>query len=547
MLIFLCKQGNQMSNKSITTQMIILTSLFIIFATALFFQIYFSNLQQAKATTQNKESNKIILDYLLIEKQEQDIYKQLNIIISREKSAIQDSEIKVVRENIQKWYVDLKQWIKNINDLKNKSIIFTRHNFFNEAFVANKERQAEAYRKIVDLCEKSMLKNAKYATNIEAQFLPPLPKTVGALLSGINEKIKIDLNKSQRFYKFTVISFLISISLILFVSFKTFGKVIVNLNSLKKGAERVKKGDYALDVKISGAKELINLADSFNDMQKTIKKDAAEIKALNDSLEGKVEERNQTIMNQNISLQRKNQELEQILYAASHDLRTPLISIQGFSEELKFSCDAIEKGIANNATKDEINEIIEDEIKMSLNYIINGSKRMEVLLEGLLRLSRLGKDSLQVVEIDMNELIKNVSDSMTIQLNEADIDFKIDSLEMCNADRSAIEQIFNNLITNAIKYRSLERKPTIHISSIKNEKITRFTVKDNGIGIDEDNIGKIFNAFFRINEDLVAGDGIGLAIAHRAADLHGGNIKVKSILNQGSEFILEIPNNLITS
>ncbi len=535
-----------MLNKSITTQMVILTSLFIIFAGALFFQIYFINLQQGKTAIQNEHSNKIILDYLEIETDEQNIYKQLNVIISRDENSLQDSEIEVVSEDIDKWYEKLNKWIKNINDLENDSIIFTRHNFFNEAFIANKERQAKAYRKIVELCEKAKLTEAKHATSIESKYLPPLPETVGSLLSGINEKIKLDMNKTKRFYNFTVISFLISISVLLFASFKTFGGVISNLKALKTGAERVKQGDFSKEVKISGTKELSELANSFNDMQTTIKKDAEEIKSLNDSLEAKVKERNQTITIQNISLQRKNQELEQILYAASHDLRTPLISIQGFSEELKYACDSIKEAIDNNASKDEIYEIIEDEINMSLNYIINGSKRMEILLEGLLRLSRMGKESLQILELNMNELIKNVSDSMTIQLKEANVNLKIEELVSCNADMSAMEQIFNNLITNAVKYRSNDRVPSITISSKKGEEFTQYIVKDNGLGIDDVNLEKIFHAFYRIDEETIPGDGVGLAIVNRAADLHGGNIKVISQLGEGSEFILEIPNNLIT-
>jgi len=180
-----------------------------------------------------------------------------------------------------------------------------------------------------------------------------------------------------------------------------------------------------------------------------------------------------------------------------------------------------------------------------LNYIITGSRRMEMLLEALLRISRMGKESLQLQPVNMNELLKNVKTNLEFQLNEIGAELEIENLDDSCVDASQFEQVFTNLITNAIKYREPSRKCSIKIYSEKDEDLTRYFVEDNGIGIPKEHIDRVFHAFYRVDEDISEGDGVGLAIVNRALDLHNGCAKVKSELGKGSIFIVEIPNSPI--
>jgi signal transduction histidine kinase len=109
-------------------------------------------------------------------------------------------------------------------------------------------------------------------------------------------------------------------------------------------------------------------------------------------------------------------------------------------------------------------------------------------------------------------------------------------------DPSQFEQVFTNLIGNAIKYRAPERKLSIKVSAERNDDFTTFRVDDNGIGIAQEHLDRVFHAFFRVDAEKVEGDGVGLAIVNRAIDLHNGRAWVESAIGSGSSFFIEIPN-----
>jgi signal transduction histidine kinase len=169
---------------------------------------------------------------------------------------------------------------------------------------------------------------------------------------------------------------------------------------------------------------------------------------------------------------------------------------------------------------------------------------MELLLEALLRISRMGRESLQVKQLNMKELLNNVTDNLGFQLNEADVELTIDKLDDCYADAAQMEQVFTNLIANAIKYRAKDRKCKIGIRSEKDEDCTRYYVSDNGIGIGPEHQDRIFHAFYRVDTEITEGDGVGLAIVNRAIDLHNGRVWVESELTKGSKFAIELPNKV---
>jgi PAS domain S-box-containing protein len=245
-------------------------------------------------------------------------------------------------------------------------------------------------------------------------------------------------------------------------------------------------------------------------------------------------------------LHSKNEELESIVYVTSHDLRSPLVNIQGFSKEIQiYHQQLLEKikAISDESLKNDIESIIKNDLIDSFQYIYKSSIKMDQLLNGLLKLSRLGRINYDVVEINMTELIQTISGIIKYQLNATDTEIIFNELIPCYGDLLQINQLFSNLIDNAIKYRAQNRKCKIEIWSEKiNDNYANYFVKDNGVGIAEMHQHKIFELFHRLNPDSdIKGEGLGLTIIKRIVERHKGEILVKSKENLGSTFIIKLP------
>jgi signal transduction histidine kinase len=538
--------------KSVKFQLAMIAFLFVVFVAIVLVQLHYTMNMQAELLSRQQRTHSVIAEYLIIEEQERRILGVFESFL-QEEAAIPDIEILSLDGEIGRWFESLSNWKRNLDRWKRDGSMHhsLKHTVFSPAFIKDKERQVESYRRILSLCREGKSDEGRSVLRIEEANLPQVRESVDAILQSVAARFKEDIELSRDFSRGTALSILLALVAILFVASVIALRLTYSLRKLEEGAARISNGDFTSRIEIRGPSELTRLARTFNAMQdairardETIRDDAREIQKLNAILEQKVEERNRTILNQNISLKRKNEELEQILYAASHDLRTPLISIQGFSEELKTACASLRETIGSNADDGkEIGRIVTEEIDASLDYIINGSKRMEVLLEGLLRLSRMGRESLKIQKVDMKVLIRNVADTLSFQMNEAGAELKIDDLCPCNGDPSQLEQVFFNLLSNAIKYRHKNRKCVVRIRSEKVEGFSRFIVEDNGIGIPAENLDRIFHAFYRVDDENGKGEGIGLAIVNRAVDLHNGRVWVESQLDTGSQFILEIPDN----
>jgi signal transduction histidine kinase len=539
-----------MIGKSIKYQLTVIGLLFSIFVAVVLFQFFYTYNMQTEEISKLQESHKIISDYLYLAENERDIIDILRNSMSNKKTIdLPNTIVKIndLNEKLKTWHQEMEKW-------RNENKIPIEDSVFNSSFIKEKQRGFNGYEKAVKLCKGGKFQEANAILNIETAFLPSAQKSIISILNGIELQIQNNRELARRFYMGTVIAIVMALIALLFVSMGIFKNMTSSLKLLEEGAQRISNGDFSKRIKITSPVELSSLANSFNEMQAAIKnrdekirEDADEIQKLNEILEQKVVDRNKTIMQQNVVLKRKNEELEQILYAASHDLRTPLISIQGFSEELKNACNILKEEVEKQEASDvaKIQEIIQEEIYLALNYIINGSKRMETLLEGLLRISRMGRESLQIVKIDMNELLENVSNGLTYQLNETETELKIEKLNSCKGDTSLLEQVFTNFISNAIKYRSPDRKCKIKVYSKQSDGATSYFVEDNGIGIPPESVDRVFHAFFRVDDEICEGDGVGLAIVNRAVDLHSGRAWVESELGKGSIFAIEIPDNML--
>ncbi|MGB9980333.1 PAS domain S-box protein [Methanobacterium sp.] len=226
-------------------------------------------------------------------------------------------------------------------------------------------------------------------------------------------------------------------------------------------------------------------------------------------------------------LERSNTELESFAYITSHDLQEPLRNIASYAQ-------LIERRYKNKLDPDA-DEFIE--------FMVDGSRRMKQMIQGLLNYSRVGTRGKEFTEFESENALNYALGNLGTAISEINAEITYDELPVIFADESQIIQVFQNLIGNALKFRREGIKPKIHISAKKEDNEYVFSVNDNGIGLEEQYNDQIFEVFKRLHAmDEYQGAGIGLAIVKRIIDRHGGRIWVKSKLGKGSAFYFTIPN-----
>jgi PAS domain S-box-containing protein len=231
---------------------------------------------------------------------------------------------------------------------------------------------------------------------------------------------------------------------------------------------------------------------------------------------------------QNRTLKHQNSELEQFTYITSHDLQEPLLTLMSFSELLL----------------DEYSEGLNDEAKLYIEFINKSAVRMRALVTGLMEYARIGKRD-DVKDIDCNQVLNDVLTDLSVKINNTKADITVENLPIIRGYETYIRLLFQNLISNAIKFNKENTKPQIKIKFSETTKEWKFSVKDNGIGIEAKYIDQVFIIFKRLNNDtLYRGYGIGLAHCKKIVDIHNGEIYVKSTINKGSTFSFTISKNL---
>ena len=246
-------------------------------------------------------------------------------------------------------------------------------------------------------------------------------------------------------------------------------------------------------------------------------------------------------------VKRKNKDLESVIYVTSHDLRSPLVNIQGYSKELERACAEISAAIrlpSRSADEDnQLQKTLEGDVPKYVRYVLASTEKMNSLLKGLLKLSRLDRHELNILRLDMNTMLSSIVDAMRFQIDEAKARLTVADLLVCYGDESQVNQIFSNLIDNALKYVDSARIPTIQITSVAvNEREAVYCVADNGIGIHPEHQKKIFEIFQRLDpKGKVLGEGLGLTLVQRIVERHGGRIWVESEVGVGSKFFVTLP------
>lgn len=223
-------------------------------------------------------------------------------------------------------------------------------------------------------------------------------------------------------------------------------------------------------------------------------------------------------------LERNNKELEEFNYVASHDLREPLRTITSY-------CDLLSEDIGEN-----MNDMVKEDIK----FITDATTRMNILIQDLLQLSRAGRVEFESTEVDLNQIFQDVLNDLQLKIKETEANIEIEDLPQITGDSIHLSRVFQNLITNAIKFRS-EEKPVIKVYSKQKDGIVELVIEDNGIGIDPQYHKQIFSAFKRLHSrDQYEGTGIGLAICKKIIERHSGTIKIDSDVGKGSKFIITL-------
>ncbi len=225
-------------------------------------------------------------------------------------------------------------------------------------------------------------------------------------------------------------------------------------------------------------------------------------------------------------LETKNTELERMTYTISHDLKSPLITIQGFLTLL-------EKDAANNAA---------DRFEQNIKFIRAAATKMKQLVDDLLEISRIGRLPSSRETIPLSEMIREAISMVAGSINvRAAKVYVSPDMPTIVGDRARLSQVFQNLVDNAVKFMGAEPNPTIKIGGRIEGNFAVCYVKDNGIGIDPRYHHRIFNLFDRLDSGT-EGSGVGLALAKRVVELHGGQIWVESAgAGQGSTFWVKLP------
>jgi signal transduction histidine kinase len=276
--------------------------------------------------------------------------------------------------------------------------------------------------------------------------------------------------------------------------------------------------DYSIRAQKYSGDELGILVDAFNEM-------LAGIQSRDNDLRNALSD----VQRSNESLARSNEDLERFAFIASHDLQEPLRMITTYSQLL----------VRQYPTG------LDGQGATFVNNIVGGTRRMRALLADLLEYAEIGAGSERPVEaVDLNTVVDKVLLNLKVLVEDSGATITIDRLPIIRAYEAHCLTLFQNLVGNAIKYRS-EKPPAITITVRKEQAQIRFAVTDNGIGIEPEYHAKIFVAFKRLHGQKIPGTGIGLAICQRVVERYGGRIWVESRQGQGATFIFTLPNTIV--
>ncbi len=249
-------------------------------------------------------------------------------------------------------------------------------------------------------------------------------------------------------------------------------------------------------------------------------------------------------------LEQANEEVKQFAYIVSHDLRAPLVNLKGFAGELRSSLNTLTpvleaalSHLAEERAKEGV-KAAREEMSEALGFIDSSATQMDHLVNALLTLSRLGRRELRLEALNVEELVLAALNGLAHQIDSATAHVCLGALPDVVADRTSMEQIMGNILGNAVKYLEPGRPGRIEIFGERGETATTFIVRDNGRGIAQEDMFKVFAPFRRAGKQNVPGEGMGMAYVQALVRRHGGQIHCESELGVGTTFTFSLPHHL---
>ncbi len=286
------------------------------------------------------------------------------------------------------------------------------------------------------------------------------------------------------------------------------------IQRLTEAADRIRRGDLDHRVDVRPGDERQQLAAAFNEMTE-------QLVAANRGLEARVATRT-------VELEQANADLQQFVYAASHDLREPLRVVAGFASLLdrRHAADLPPEG------------------RELLDHVVEAVERMEHLLEDLVTLSRAQRQDLEIESVALTELVDEVRGDLRVALDDADARLHADGLPTVPGDRRLLRLVLQNLVSNAVKFRDPERAPSVEVRALREADEWVVEIEDDGIGIDPAQERRIFEVFERLHgTDEYPGTGLGLAVVKTCVDRLGGRVGVRNGAERGTCIWFTLPDS----
>jgi len=359
------------------------------------------------------------------------------------------------------------------------------------------------------------------------------------LLEEANLKVQHLYRREKTSMNITFLILIISILLVIGLVSYAISSITKTLKEIKASARKIAvgmPGDEFHDMPNDVIGRMAALISSIDENNKQLASAAQAIgkgnfdvevkpRSDNDMLGNAIVEMKSNLQHQTEELKASNKELERFAYVASHDLQEPLRMVSSFL----------------HLVVKKLEGKLDDQTKQYIDFAVDGSDRMKVLIQDLLQYSRIGTNKEVISNVDCKGIMNEVRTILSVSIKESDTQLIVHELPVVKGVHTQILQLFQNLVANAIKYHGKE-KPVIEIGYKNVGRYFEFYVKDNGIGIDPKFFDRIFIIFQRLhNKSEYSGTGIGLSICKKIVEKHGGKIRVESVPGKGSIFYFSLP------
>lgn len=397
-----------------------------------------------------------------------------------------------------------------------------RHVSYIERSIGYWEQGDELIGEMTALAKEIRQERAKAATDpVRLDSLAAQVQEASARLTFVEDAFSASLGEGARWInRFNSIAALIAgaafITLTVFISALLSRRLRKGIAALQTGAQRVAGGDYSSRVEARTPDELGRLAEDFNRMTDQL--------ALSRNMLKDKEER---LRKYSRELERKNEELQKFARLASHDLQEPLRMVASYTQLLQ----------------QKYASQLDAKAAEYVSFAVEGATRMQEMIHDLLEYSRIDTKGEPFIPTDLESVLQNSLASLGPAMEKSGAEITSGDMPTIKADPSQMKTLFENLISNAIKFRS-QKKPLIQVRARRQEREWLFSVKDNGIGFDPRYARRVFDVFERLHRrGEYPGTGMGLAICKKIVERHGGQIWVESETGKGSTFYFTIPES----